>query len=107
MQAMDAALNTLTAAAILSRAGDGRFTILPHGGRLYFLEPSAGIQALRTEPGIATAASALDLDRALRDGETPVILVTADAGLSAALIESMCRRHGAAKTILLETGRGA
>lgn len=84
------------------KAMEGPCRFLPHGCRLFSIESGWESRHIAADPKVATAASMLDLEAALRDENIKVIFIPADAMMADADIEKICRRNGATKTLFKE-----
>lgn len=75
---------------------------LPHGSRLFDVEPGWESIAISGDRGVLAADTLLTLEAALRNADSKVIFIPAGALMTGQEIEKLCQRNAITKTIFRE-----
>ncbi len=100
------ALAAVATALARQAAMDGAVRNLAHGSRLFRVAEGWQSRVLAEDPRAIVCATLLELDRAMQDETKRVIFLPWDAMMTADGIETVCRRHGATKTLFWEERLG-
>lgn len=95
-------LDELGAAVAQQKAMERGPVFLPHGCRLFQVASGWESNMIRRDKGVATAASMLEFEAALRDQEVKVVFIPVNAIMTDADVEKICQRNGVTKTIFKE-----
>lgn len=75
---------------------------LPHGCRLFQVASGWESNMIRRDQGVATAATMLELEDALRDQNVKIVFIPLNAIMTVQDIEKICQRNGVTKTLFKE-----
>lgn len=78
---------------------------LPFGSKMYNVYRGWESDMIRSDKGVSTCDTLLDLEEALQNSSCKVVFVPKGAMMTDGDIEKLCRRNGVAKTIFKEVDR--
>ena len=96
------ALDDLAVTIAQQKAMERGPTFLPHGCRLFRVDAGWEGNMIRRDKGVASCATLLELEDALRNEAVKVVFIPLEALFSDAEIEKLCQRNGVTKTLFKE-----
>jgi deoxyribodipyrimidine photolyase-like uncharacterized protein len=95
-------LKEVGAAVAQQKAMERGPKFLPHGCRLFEVASGWESNMIRRDKGVATAATMLELEDAIRAEGVKVVFIPVNAMVTASDIEKICQRNGVTKTLFKE-----